>query len=92
MKRTLWLDFEKPLEELERELQRTRGIDSLAKKEEELIVQIAKLERKVYNGLSKWNLVRLARHIDRPNILDYLDKRVCGSAIFEDFIESINQL
>jgi len=37
-----------------------------------------RLEVTVYGGLSAWQRVQLARHIDRPQTLDYVE-RLCGS-------------
>ena len=80
------LDFEKPLRELERK------IDELKKLAERGQVdfkdEIHKLERKakrlqveIFNDLSAWQVVQLARHPDRPYFLDYL------AALFTDFFE-----
>lgn len=80
------LEFEKPLAELERqidELERLgteRGIDVA----EELRALEAKLGAKrveIYQGLSPMQRVLVARHPRRPYTLDYL------SSIFTDFIE-----
>jgi acetyl-CoA carboxylase carboxyl transferase subunit alpha len=80
------LEFEKPLVELERqidELQRMsdeRGFDSAA----ELTALESKLDakrREIYQGLTPMQRVLVARHPRRPYTLDYL------SSIFTDFIE-----
>ena len=80
------LEFEKPLAELERqidELERLgteRGIDVA----EELRALESKLGAKrveIYKGLSPMQRVLVARHPRRPYTLDYL------SSIFTDFIE-----
>jgi acetyl-CoA carboxylase carboxyl transferase subunit alpha len=80
------LEFEKPLVELERqidELQRLgteRGIDVA----DELRALESKLENKraeIYRGLTPMQRVMVARHPRRPYTLDYL------SSIFTDFIE-----
>jgi acetyl-CoA carboxylase carboxyl transferase subunit alpha len=80
------LEFEKPLVELERqieELQRAsaeRGLDAAA----ELGALEAKLverRREIYRGLTPMQRVLVARHPRRPYTLDYL------SSIFTDFIE-----
>jgi acetyl-CoA carboxylase carboxyl transferase subunit alpha len=80
------LEFEKPLVELERQideltrLQQERGID--------VATELATLEQKlgakreeVYRGLTPMQRVLVARHPRRPYTLDYL------SSIFTDFIE-----
>ncbi len=83
---TYVLDFEKPLAEMERqidELKRVgeeRGIDV----DGELTTLEAKLGDKraeIYRGLTPMQRVMVARHPRRPYTLDYL------SSIFTDFIE-----
>ena len=81
-----YLDFEKPLMELERdyeELQRFAPHDDpkvLAKKER-LEKRIIKVREEIYSQLTPWQRTQLSRHIDRPHTLDYFH------LIFEDFIE-----
>jgi acetyl-CoA carboxylase carboxyl transferase subunit alpha len=43
--------------------------------------ELTALIRKVYNNLSAWDTVLVARHPDRPQTLDYIDM------IFDDFVE-----
>jgi acetyl-CoA carboxylase carboxyl transferase subunit alpha len=80
------LDFEKPLLELERqieELQRLgeeRGID-VAGEMEGLQRKLESLRSEIYGHLSPIQRVTVARHPRRPYTLDYL------STIFTDFIE-----
>lgn len=81
-----YLDFERPLMELERdyeELQRFASHDDpkvLAKKER-LKKRIVKVREEIYSQLTPWQRTQLSRHIDRPHTLDYIQ------LIFEDFIE-----
>jgi acetyl-CoA carboxylase carboxyl transferase subunit alpha len=72
-----WLDFEKPIIELERKIEdlRSRSPDAAAEASEE----IARLERKadrlrhdIFSKLTRWQRVKLARHPRRPYTLDYL--------------------
>ncbi len=80
------LEFEKPLVELERqidELQRVgseRGID-MATEVDALQSKLATMRLEIYKGLSPMQRVMVARHPRRPYTLDYL------SSIFTDFIE-----
>ncbi len=80
------LDFEKPLQELERQ------IDDLQKLGEErqidvseearlLQVRLNTLRHEIYSNLTPMQRVQVARHPRRPYPLDYL------STIFTDFIE-----
>ena len=69
------LDFEKPIYELEEKLEEmknlsdTLNIDSEIKKIEDKVKQ---LKESVYQGLTRWQRVQLARHPDRPYTLDYI--------------------
>ena len=80
------LEFEKPLVELERqidELQRLnaeRGID-VADELRTLEAKLGTKRAEIYAGLSPMQRVLVARHPRRPYTLDYL------SSIFTDFIE-----
>lgn len=81
-----YLDFERPLMELEREyeeLQRFAPRDDprVRAKIERLEKRIGKIREEVYSQLTPWQKTQLSRHIDRPHTLDYLE------LIFEDFIE-----
>lgn len=86
MASTYSLEFEKPLQELDRQIEelkrvgREREIDV----DDELTLLQGKLEKlrvEVYGNLTPMQRVSLARHSRRPYTLDYL------SSIFTDFIE-----
>ncbi|MBD3334928.1 MAG: acetyl-CoA carboxylase carboxyltransferase subunit alpha [Candidatus Eisenbacteria bacterium] len=81
-----WLDFEKPLLELERRLDDLRAFAS--QEEIEVSEEMARLEkkadrlrRKIYTSLTRWQRVQLARHPRRPYALDYIQN------VFTDFTE-----
>jgi acetyl-CoA carboxylase carboxyl transferase subunit alpha len=81
-----YLDFEKPLMELEREheeLQRfaPRSDPRVSARMERLEKRIAKVKEETYAQLTAWQRTQLSRHIDRPHTLDYI------RLIFQDFIE-----
>jgi len=81
-----YLDFERPLMELEREYEELKRFslpdDPKAKKRlEELERKLQKALREIYSNLTPWQRTQLSRHIDRPHALDFI------GAIFEDFIE-----
>ncbi|HVP37973.1 MAG TPA: acetyl-CoA carboxylase carboxyltransferase subunit alpha [Candidatus Saccharimonadales bacterium] len=71
------LDFEKPLAELETQIERLRG---LAEGQNlEIQGELQRLERKlnrtrveVFARLTPWQRVQLARHLGRPTTLDYV--------------------
>ena len=80
------LDFEKPIVELEEQLERLRekangtdlGVDSEVGKIEK---KIGALRKEIYENLTAWQRVQIARHTARPFALDYL------SLCFEHFTE-----
>jgi acetyl-CoA carboxylase carboxyl transferase subunit alpha len=83
-----YLDFEKPILELQRkldELRRHRDAHAPGINLEEEIKQIeAKIEeerRRIFSDLSAWQRVQLARHPKRPFTLDYIQ------TVFSDFSE-----
>jgi acetyl-CoA carboxylase carboxyl transferase subunit alpha len=69
------LEFEKPIIELEQKIAEMRGYsDSL-----DISNEINKLEKKVnelrtsiYKNLTRWQIVQIARHPDRPYSLDFI--------------------
>ncbi|AQS59736.1 acetyl-CoA carboxylase carboxyltransferase subunit alpha [Desulforamulus ferrireducens] len=80
------LDFERPLLELEAKIEelsrftKEKGIDF----SEEIALLEKKsrdMKEKIYNNLTPWQKVQIARHPSRPNTLDYI------KALFTDFIE-----
>ena len=80
------LDFEKPLVELERQIDdlkrvgTERGID-IEDELRQLEGKLGQLQQQIYRGLTPMQRVMIARHPRRPYTLDYL------STIFTDFIE-----
>jgi acetyl-CoA carboxylase carboxyl transferase subunit alpha len=84
MERTL--DFEKPILDIERTIERLKARDSKGKGIH--ADKIAELERRraaaiteVYEKLTPWQTVQIARHPQRPVLQDYI------TAITSDFIE-----
>ena len=69
------LEFEKPIIELENKIEEMRNLsDSL-----DISNEIGKLEKKVndlrksvYENLTRWQVVQIARHPERPYSLDYI--------------------
>jgi len=78
---TAWLDFEKPVLELEQKIQELResaserGFDAKAELED-LERKADTLRREVYASLTAYQRVQLARHPRRPFTLDYI-QRIC---------------
>lgn len=82
---TNYLDFEKPLAEIEGKAEELR---SMARQNEEMDVEdeAAALDRKagemledLYKNLTPWRKCQVARHQDRPHCQDYID------ALFTEF-------
>ncbi|HTM00384.1 MAG TPA: acetyl-CoA carboxylase carboxyltransferase subunit alpha [Candidatus Omnitrophota bacterium] len=72
-----WLDFEKPLLDLERRIEDARGLaqdgDAAAQEEVSRLEKKAdRLRQEIYSKLTRWQRVKLARHPRRPYTLDYL--------------------
>ncbi|TFG91315.1 MAG: acetyl-CoA carboxylase carboxyl transferase subunit alpha, partial [Syntrophobacterales bacterium] len=80
-----YLDFEKPIAELEEKIQELLEFST---ETVDLKTEIARLEKKVqkmrediFSNLTRWQTVQVARHINRPFTMDYI------RLIFTDFIE-----
>lgn len=73
------LDFEKPIVELERKINDLKELNSggdidLDGEIERLEQKHAKLVKKTYTKLSRWQRVQLARHPKRPYSFDYIER------------------
>lgn len=81
----VYLDFERPIEELENEIAELRKIEKnnpdVADKIKELEKQLVKVKQKIFANLTPWQITQLARHPQRPVTIDYISK------VFENFIE-----
>ena len=81
-----YLDFEQPIAELEAKIEELQlvgagdGID-IAEEIQTLRGKSTKLTEKIYANLSPWDIVKVARHPQRPYSLDYIPR------IFSDFDE-----
>ncbi|MFG6119066.1 MULTISPECIES: acetyl-CoA carboxylase carboxyl transferase subunit alpha [Thalassobacillus] len=80
------LDFEKPVIELRGKIEELKKLTQesemdLSEEIETLEQRLEKLEEDVYDRLSPWNRVQMARHPERPTTLDYIH------SIFTDFME-----
>ena len=78
------LDFEKPLYELEEKLRELRAYDAedstvdLGPQIEALEARVEILRDSIYEGITRWQRVQLARHPERPYTLDYIHGFVRG--------------
>ena len=81
-----FLDFEQPIAELEVKIEELQlvGSDAELNLEEEIETlrqKSTKLTEKIYSNLSSWDIVKVARHPQRPYSLDYIPR------IFTEFDE-----
>lgn len=65
-----YLDFEKPIVELEKRIDELHGLEGVSDEIGKLERQVDRLRKKVYSRLSRWQIVQLARHPRRPYTLD----------------------
>ena len=79
MKEPQPLDFEKPIVELQRRLQEIRdhsdehALDFDAEVEA-MEAKIKTTRREIYDNLNAWQRVQIARHVQRPFALDYVER------------------
>ena len=80
------LEFEKPIEELEHKIEEMKhlahgsGVE-VDKAVKALEVKLETLKKEIFENLTRWQRVQLARHPERPYTLDYIYE------ITDDFIE-----
>ena len=79
-----YLDFEKPIEELEEQILKLQSVEDDQDLSAELVKLIDRRDnklREIYSNLSRWQRVQLARHPERPFSMDYIE------AITTEFVE-----
>ncbi|MBW1972842.1 MAG: acetyl-CoA carboxylase carboxyltransferase subunit alpha [Deltaproteobacteria bacterium] len=81
-----YLEFEKPLKELEARYEELKalsmdGREDFSSEIEKLEKKINKLKQEIFTNLTPWQKTLLARHIDRPHTLDFINM------IFKNFVE-----
>jgi acetyl-CoA carboxylase carboxyl transferase subunit alpha len=78
---TTYLDFEKPLAEIDKRLEGLRRLTVRSDEEQAELAgleeQCRRREAEIYKTLSPWQRVQLSRHTDRPYTLDYIE-RLCS--------------
>ncbi|HAD88446.1 MAG TPA: acetyl-CoA carboxylase carboxyl transferase subunit alpha [Rhodospirillaceae bacterium] len=79
-----YLDFEKPIAELEGKIEELRHLSSdgemnIADEVGKLQTKVDKLLTTTYEKLSPWQKTQVARHHDRPHAMDYIN------ALIDDF-------
>jgi acetyl-CoA carboxylase carboxyl transferase subunit alpha len=81
-----YLDFEKPLVELEREIEDLKRFSRdkhlhFNEQLKNLEDKFHRLQKEIFSNLTGWQITQLARHIDRPRLSHYIHW------MFENFIE-----
>ena len=80
----LILEFEKPILELEQKIAEMKALTNVFDIQPEIEVlekKVDELRIQIYNNLTRWQRVQIARHPDRPQTYDYINN------IFSDFME-----
>jgi len=80
-----FLDFEKPIADLEAKIGELREYSTenvdFTSEIKKLEKKAEKLKKEVYSNLTRWQRTQLARHVNRPYSLDYIER------IFTDWFE-----
>jgi acetyl-CoA carboxylase carboxyl transferase subunit alpha len=76
-----YLDFEKPIAELEAKLSELRNLSvdaelNISDEMELLETKSRSLTQSIFSSLTPWQIAQLARHPERPYTLDYIE-RIC---------------
>ncbi len=80
------LEFDRPINELELKIKELKVFSeekeiSLDKEIEVLEERLNRLKKEIYENLNPWQKTQIARYVERPSTLDYIQ------LIFKDFIE-----
>src|SRR5437764_8789580 len=80
-----WLSFETEIQQLEESLARleanANGQVGAAEEIRRIRRELVSLKKKIYSNLTPWQTVEVARHLDRPQTLDYIE------LIFDEYVE-----
>ena len=73
-----YLDFEKPIRELEEKIEKLASAESPKSGAQDEIrklrTKLAQVEHELYSSLTPWQRTQLARHPQRPTTLDYVNE------------------
>jgi acetyl-CoA carboxylase carboxyl transferase subunit alpha len=78
-----YLDFEKPVADLEKKIAELEATGGLAVQDEvgKLREKASKQLEQIYSHLNAWQKTQVARHPERPHFMDYVD------GLFDEFVE-----
>lgn len=79
------LPFEKPIYELEAQLHNLEQQPNPSPSAKAIVrnmrVELTRMKREVFENLDAWETVQVARHLNRPQTLDYIE------LVFDEFVE-----
>lgn len=79
------LPFERPIYELEEQLRKLESQPNPSPNAKDIIrnmrLDVARMKREVFENLDAWETVQVARHLNRPQTLDYVE------LVFDEFVE-----
>lgn len=79
------LPFERPIYELEEQLKKIEQEPNPTANTKDAIrnmrLEITRMKREIFENLDAWDTVKVARHAERPQTLDYLE------LVFDEFVE-----
>jgi acetyl-CoA carboxylase carboxyl transferase subunit alpha len=82
---TQWLSFETDIQQLEEALAKLEanpdGQVTAGEEVRRMRRELVNLKKKIYSSLSAWQTIEVARHLERPQTLDYVE------LIFDEFVE-----
>src|SRR5574343_1910574 len=86
MAKRTFLDFEQPIAELEGKIEELRYVQNesavdITQEIDQLSKKSLQLTKDVYSNLTPWQIIKIARHPERPYTLDYVGE------IYTDFVE-----
>ncbi|MDK9717970.1 MAG: acetyl-CoA carboxylase carboxyltransferase subunit alpha [Trichlorobacter sp.] len=83
MAATVYMEFEKPIAELEKKIEELRalGAGDLTAEINALESKVEEKRQEIFNNLTRWQKAQVARHINRPFTQDYIQH------LFTDFNE-----
>lgn len=86
MAAAVYLEFEKSIAELEKKIEELRALNggsdlNLSNEISSLEKRVEQERQEIFNNLSRWQKAQVARHINRPFTLDYIQH------LFTDFFE-----
>jgi acetyl-CoA carboxylase carboxyl transferase subunit alpha len=82
----VYLDFEKPIQELEEQLENLRQVKEKSKLKssesiKELEVKVISTRKEIYKNLTPWQKVQVSRHPERPYTLAYINALTGGEFV-----------